>query len=227
MPNSQFYTALSDARYFRYLSASGNRRKALKLYRANISLSKEMYAIIGVFEVILRNSIDRHMSSQKGSIWLEEAVDVGGYLHTSVGCEDSFHSVQEAIHTLGIQYTHDRLIAKLTLGFWRYQFAAKEYAASGSTLLNIFVNRPFGTKQKDVLKKLIKINEVRNRIAHYEPLCFDGSLISTARIERRYSTVLELLEWLGCNPKRILYGIDGVPKSIEAIKSFNFDPAQL
>ena len=217
MPNSQFHTAISDLRYNRYLLACGNKRRALKLYRGNIALSKQIYAVIGVFEVILRNSIDRHMVAKKGALWLEDAVGVGGYLDINPGCKDSFHSVQEAIQSLATQYTHDRVIAKLTLGFWRYQFAAKEYAASGSTLLDIFINRPFGTKQKDVLKMLIKVNEIRNRIAHHEPICFDGNLISTAKTQRRYNTILELLAWLGCNPARILYGIDNVPKSIAVI----------
>lgn len=216
MPNSQLHTAISSPRYSRYLLACGSKHRALKLYRANIILSQQMYGLIGVFEVILRNSIDRHMTSRKRATWLEDAVDPGGYLDIS-DCADSFHAVHEAIYALGKQYTHDRLIAKLTLGFWRYQFAAKEYAASGSTLLKIFINRPFRVKQKDILKRLIKINEIRNRIAHHEPICFDGAQISTARTERRYHIILELLEWLGSNPKKILRGIDKVPKSILAV----------
>lgn len=217
MPNSQLHTAISDPRYGRYLSACSNKQKSLKLYRANIFLSKQLYAVIGMFEVVLRNSIDRHMIKQKGNFWLEEAVDPGGYLDINPGCEDSFHSVQEAIQGLSIRYTHDKLIAKMTLGFWRYQFAAKEYAASGSTLLSIFPKRPFGVKQKDIFKRLVKVNEIRNRIAHHEPICFDGNVISTARTQRRYDTMLELFTWLGCDTKKILYGIDYVPRSIAAI----------
>lgn len=180
-------------------------------------LSQRMYAVLGIFEVVLRNSIDRYMISEKGPLWLEDAVDVGGYLDLYPGCESSFHSVQEAIHSLGSEYTHDRLITSLTLGFWRYQFSTREYAASGNILLNIFINRPFGTKQKDILKKLIKINRIRNRIAHYEPICFKEDIISTSSIERTYKLILELLQWLGCNPSKILYGIDGVRKAITAI----------
>jgi hypothetical protein len=70
------------------------------------------------------------MVSQKGGTWLEDAVGPGGYLDISPGCEDSFHSVQEAIQGLAENYTHDRLIDKLTFGFWRYQFGKKEFAAS-------------------------------------------------------------------------------------------------
>ncbi|HEV2479513.1 MAG TPA: hypothetical protein VGS79_07605 [Puia sp.] len=217
MPNSQFHTAISAPRFNRYLAACNeNRRRAEKLYRVNLRLSQKIYAVNGLFEVILRNSIDRHFIRVKGPFWLEESVMPDGYLDTSAGCEDSFHAVQEAIHKLGPEYTHDGLIAKLTFGFWAYQFSKKEFAASGSTLLQIFPNRPHGVRQKDVFKNLIRINDTRNRIAHYEPICFDKSTgaISAFAIQRRYDLIIEMLHWLGCNPKRILYGVDTVQNSI-------------
>jgi hypothetical protein len=140
----------------------------------------------------------------------------GGYLDISTGCEDSFHAVQEAIHKLGLEYTHDSLIAKLTFGFWAYHFSKKEFAASGSTLLQIFPKRPHGVRQKDVFKNLIRINDTRNRIAHYEPICFDKStgIISSISIQRRYDLIVEILSWLGYDPKKLLFGIDGVQKTI-------------
>jgi hypothetical protein len=224
--NSQFYTAISQPRFLKYYAACGNsRRTALKLYRANIILSQKMYAIIGVFEIILRNSIDRHFAILKGNSWLEDAVQPGGYLDISVGCEESYHSIQESIHKLGLECTHDKLITKLSFGFWAYQFSKKDYAAAGSTLLEIFPNRPFGTNQRAVFKNLVKINEIRNRIAHYEPICFDKNtgIISTAFVSNRYNLVLELLHWLGCNPRRILYGIDSVKSGINAINHLSFN----
>lgn len=145
----------------------------------------------------------------------------------SPGCEDAFHNIQEGIYKLSENFTHDRLIAKLTFGFWTYQFAAKEFAAVGSTLLEIFPNRPFGTKQKTIFQNLIKINDIRNRIAHHEPICFDktSGAISTSYAEKRYNLIIELLYWLGCNPKKILYGIDGVQKAI--VKILEIRPSNL
>jgi hypothetical protein len=224
MPNSQFHTAISVTRFARYFSAcENNKRQALKLYRANIILSQKMYAVIGVFEIILRNSIDRHFIIRKGNNWLADAVQPDGYLDIAVGCEDAYHAIQEAIHKLGVHYTHDRLIAKLPFGFWTHQFAAKEYAAAGNSLLEIFPNRPFGTNQKKVFQNLIKINDIRNRIAHYEPICFDKTTgkISTSYAERRYLLILELLYWLGCNPGKILFGIDHVRNAVEVVRAFN------
>lgn len=221
MPNSQFHTAISSPRYLRYLHAAGNRRNALKLYRANIVLSQRMFAIIGILEIVLRNSIDRYMITMKGINWLEEAVAPGGFFEINPGCEYSYHTVREVIVKLGVNYTHDSLIANLSLGFWRYQFAPLQYTASGNTLLSIFVNQPQRVSQKDIFRLLAKVNETRNRIAHHEPICFHQNLISTTKIEKRYHTILQLLEWLGSDPKKILYGIDAVRKSIDIINSIH------
>jgi hypothetical protein len=220
MPNRQFHTAISESRFLRYSAAcEGNRRKAIQLYKANISLCKEMYTVIGVFEVILRNSIDRYFKLKKGDNWLVDAVQPGGFLDIAPGCENTFHNVQEAIFKLATNYTHDELIAKLTFGFWTYQFAIKEFSASGNILLEIFPNRPFGTKQKTVFKNLTKINDIRNRIAHHEPICFDKTTgnISINYTEKRYDLIKEMLYWLGCNPKNILFGIDRVQNATRKI----------
>lgn len=221
MSKNQFLSAVSAPRFNRYLNAcDNNKRKALKLYNLNILLAKNLYAVISVFEVALRNSINRHMSALHGSEWLAEAVQHGGYLDVGAGCEDSYHAVQEAIQMLGNRYSHDRLIAKLTLGFWRYHFAPKEFAASGSTLLAIFCNRPHGTKQKDILKSLIKINEIRNRIAHHEPICFEGNNISVHRAKRRYDTIIELMSWMGFDPAGLMRDIDVVGATVDKFSKF-------
>jgi hypothetical protein len=219
MPNSQFHTAISFPRFQRYLQASGNRDRALALYRANIALSQQLFAVIGVFEVILRNSIDRHMIAQQGNKWLENAVAPGGYFDISPGCEITYHSIQEAIHRMGIQYTHDGLITRLTFGFWTYLFSPKQFAAAGSSLLAVFPNRPFGTKQKTIFQNLVKINDLRNRIAHHEPICFEKDTISTNQTEKRYHLILESLNWLGCNPQQILSGIDRFDHSLSTIRT--------
>ncbi len=217
MPNNQLYTAVSSARFQRYLNAAGDIKRGMKLYRANILLSQKMYGIIGIFEIILRNSIDRYMITKKGGTWLEDSVKVGGCFYGQSGCEDTVESVTKAIKNLNSKYTHDNLISKLTLGFWTYQFATKEYAAANSNLLDIFINRDFGTRQKDIFKSLFKINDTRNRVAHYEPICFKENTINTDRTLRRYQLILELMGWLGCNNKKLFYGVNGVKSAIHKV----------
>ena len=221
MPNSQLHTAIPYPRFLKYLAFCGqDRKKALKLYRANLILSQKLYAVIGQFEIILRNSIDRHYRFRYGQDWMLDAVQPGGFLD-GAGCEASYHSIQEGFYSLKEKYSPDAMVSRLTFGFWTYQYSPKIFAAGGSFLLNTFPNRPFGTKQKDIFQSLFKINEIRNRVAHYEPLCFDVKTgqVSTTYPQKRYYLLIELLKWLGCNPKRILYGVDGVPKAIDTVNT--------
>lgn len=217
--NVHFHTAISEARFSKYLLYCGNNRlKASKLYRANLYLSQKLYAVIGIFEIVLRNSLDRHYKTRFGQEWLAGAVQYGGFLD-GPGTEDSYHSIQESIHRLNIKYNNDSLIAALSFGFWTYLFSEPVFVAGGSTLLNAFPNRPFGTNQKKIFKELFRVNEIRNRVAHYEPLCFDNKtgFISTAYPAKRYYLILDMLHWLGADPKKILYGIDGVQSAMKKI----------
>jgi hypothetical protein len=193
-------------------------RKASSLYKANIRLSQKLYVVIGIFEITLRNCIDNHFLRSKGPEWLANSVaEMHGYLNYP-GCEKSYHSVQEGIHQLNINYTHNCLLTSMSFGFWTHQFSRKEYAASGNTLLDIFINRPKGINQKVTLDNLRKINILRNRIAHYEPICFNEfGFISTAMTIKRYTLIKDLLHWLGYNPRHLFYGLDGVQKEIDFI----------
>jgi hypothetical protein len=220
VPNKQLHTAISSPRFTKYLTYCGNQGRALKLYRANLILSQKIYAVVGQFEVVLRNSIDRHYRSIHGEDWLADAVQPGGFLDNP-GCEDAYHSVQEGIYSLKEKYSQDTMVARLTFGFWTYQFSPRVFAAGGNTLLRIFPDRPFGTNQKKVFQELIRVNEIRNRIAHHEPICFDKKTVSISTIyaAKRYYLIIELLKWLGADPKKMLYGIDGVQKAMAFVDS--------
>jgi len=217
---SDFERLISTPRIAKYLSACGNNtRKAMTLYRANIRLSTEIFSILCLFEIALRNAIDRHYRVTLGNNWLFDAAQPGtGYLH-AVGCEKSLNSVENVITNLGVYYTHDKAIAELTFGFWTYQFASKEFAAAGSTLLQILPGRPFGTNHTKVFKKLTSINRIRNRIAHHEPICFGAPLsISAAYATQKYNQIMEVLQWMGVDTKAFLYGIDAFQQEKQCIE---------
>ena len=82
MSFNQYKIFLSCARLSKYrIACHGQEEKAMELYRANIKLSQELYAVLGQFEVVLRNQIDRHFSRLKGECWLEDGVSPGTAWH--------------------------------------------------------------------------------------------------------------------------------------------------
>ena len=129
-------------------------------------------------------------------------------------------NIQDVILKLGFAYNPDKAIAELTFGFWTYQFASKQFAAGGSTLLNIFPARPLGINHTGIFKKLSSINRIRNRIAHHEPICFGTPFsISTAYCNQKYSQLVDILRWMDIDTASLLYGVDHVPHEIAFIKS--------
>lgn len=196
----------------------------MELYRANLRLSQAIYSVLSMFEVVLRNKIDNHYKQIYSPIigtneWLLHAASPGGF-YDKPQCQNTKASILEAINNLRANYTHDKLLAELNFGFWRFQFASKEFMAAGSTLHRIFVNRPKGINHTDIFKKITFLNNIRNRIAHHEPICFDSNiLISIKYAFDHYKVVIELFHWLNINSSEIFYGVDNVQREIEFINN--------
>jgi hypothetical protein len=223
MKFSDYENAFSHPRLNRYLRAyQGKKNKALTAYRYNLKLSKEFYGVISVFEIVLRNSIDKHYQQQfNSSNWLLQESKSTGIFSNSVFSASNFETkkqINRAIQYLDKHYSHDRLVSSLSFGFWVYLFNAVPHRIAGQTLHKIFTNRPKGTLPKDIHTELLKIRDFRNRIAHQEPICFSSNHINTAYAEEIYQLILKYISWLGYNYDELLFGIDGVKKVIIKLK---------
>jgi hypothetical protein len=127
---------------------------------------------------------------------------------------------------LGTDYTHPKLVAKMDFGFWRYLFSRKQYRALGQNLLNIFPAKPSSSliiqyNQIYVFNELAKINQIRNRIAHHEPICFRPSfpIINTTYVRQHYHLILQLFQWMAIDEAALLYGIDHILSICNTIDS--------
>ena len=63
-------------------------------------------------------------------------------------------------------------MAELGFGFWRYLFSDHQYRAAGQTLLHIFPSKPISSRTIQynanfIFGELARINDLRNRIAHW------------------------------------------------------------
>jgi len=198
-----FEKLISKPRFERYLLACQNDPiLAIELYRNNIQKSKEMYTLLSIFEIILRNKIDEHYQSKYlheigNENWLKFAASKNGF-YNHLQTLKTKESIVKGINGLGNNYSHNKLIAELNFGFWRFQFAPKEFRAAGSSLHHIFINRPKGTNHTTIFNKLRLINNIRNRIAHYEPICFDsrGNKVSAFYLQLHQNQIFELLDWM-------------------------------
>lgn len=193
----------------------------MTLYRYNIKLSQELLAVIGCFEVALRNKINNQFLSQYGNDWLKMFILPGGIFHSKVDVKTTSNIITKAYNELirNNSYCHGKLLSKMEFGVWKYMFSNVQYSLTGQTLLRIFPNKPISnrTHQYDnsyIYRELNYINRLRNRIAHHEPICFGTQArrnsIDTSYALNRYHRILILLDWLDIDGKALLYGLGDV-----------------
>ena len=218
MEFSDFEKVMTPARIGRYVRAcGGDTQKAIALYHLNLRISQELFLVISCFEVALRNAIDTHCCGHLGEGWLKASIEPGGVFFRDRNCRNTATSIHDALLKLRDQYVHDKLVAELGFGFWRYQFAAHQYRATGRVLLRIFPGKPSSSATAQynatyVFNRLALINELRNRIAHHEPICFvrGRALTSSWTIREAYAAICELFAWMQVESMRPLFGMDQV-----------------
>ena len=208
----------SVPRMRKYLNAcAGNKQKAMQLYRYNVRLCQRFYGALNLFEVMLRNAINEHYASYySDSDWIVNQADTGKLLEYN---KDEIRQTEAGYRRRGI-YNNDKMVASLTMGFWTKLFSKKRYKRGGKTLLQIFPNKRKGKNQADVYKDLTHIREFRNRIAHHEPICFDGSgNISTAFARRHYQLICEYIGYIGQDPDNVIQWVEKPDEVLNKIDS--------
>lgn len=224
-----FERVLSRERVRRYvLACRNNKRKAMILYRYNLKLSKEMFAIISCFEVALRNKIDIEMRKHYGNDWLRDTILPGGIFYCDTKVEKTRAIIEDAYNELKAAglYSHSKLITKMFFGIWKYLFNNVQFALTGRCLLGVFPKKPkssptFNVNNSYIFYKLDKINDLRNRIAHHESICFKHpDSIDIQVVKECYDNIMMLFDWMDVDHKKLLYGLDHIGELLRKIKNF-------
>ena len=189
-------SSLHPARMEPYLVETGrNRKKALALYRWHLDLTAAVQTILGVTEVILRNSIDRELQiwnakqdPSKTSWLLEEPASPLRSLTQGkrVQALHRAHNVQNARlphHPRHNQpVTHDDVLAQIMFGMWKDILPNHMPNANPNNQGNInritlwtdavskafpHINDPDGSI---TFWRVAHLHDLRNRVSHMEPL---------------------------------------------------------
>ena len=221
-----FERFFSQKRVSRYVQACGSdTRKAMTLYRYNLRLAQELFTIISCFEVSLRNAIDEKLVPILGSEWLKDSVMPGG-IFTTPKLKKTYNTIIYSYNKLDSQgeYSHSKLIASMDFGMWKYMFSPLQYQLTHQSLLGIFPYKIRSTPSCHInhtyfFNELDKVNTLRNRIAHHEPVCFylQDPVIDTTHIMTEYQKIQTLFAWMGIDSQSMLYGLDHVQKVCDKI----------
>lgn len=219
MKYQEFEKIFSKKRMEKYAHAyNGDTRKAMTLYRYNLKLSQEMFTLISCFEVALRNKIDHQMTIQFGDEWLHKFVMPKGVFYSDKRVDKTKKIITNAYNELQNNgtYSHSKLLASMEFGVWKYLYSNAHYRLTGRVLLKVFPNKPrsSATEQYDnnyIFHELNYINNIRNRIAHHEPICFgkNGGIDTTYALTH-YARMLTLFKWMNIDAPSLLYGIDHI-----------------
>lgn len=220
MKFNDFESALSTQRLQRYIDAcNGDSRKAMTLYRYNLRLSQEMFTLVSCFEVTLRNAIDKHLTLSLGADWLKDSFQSGGIFDTPrlMRTSNIIRGGYNRLREEGKPYTHAGLLSEMEFGVWKHMFSREQFAATGRTLLRVFPYKPTSTPTMQynhtyMFNELDKVNTLRNRIAHHEPVCFalGASVVDTSYIRTQHERLHRLFAWMGFDSGSMLYGLDHV-----------------
>jgi len=212
-----FENVLSIPRIGRYKSVcGGDEQKSLELYLLNVELSKDFYALLGLFEIALRNAVNKHYKevfSDEDWIINQERKGFFPPERKNISAEYSKLAITNS-------YTHGKLIAALTFGVWTEMFSTHCFGRGGRTLLKIFPNRPKGVNQKIIHKELKEIKTFRNKLAHHEPICFVENKISCEYAENILEKTLKYFAFLGV-PENVLCKFNKTESNLQKLKAFN------
>jgi hypothetical protein len=187
-----FDKLFSTPRMASYKKLSSSLEQAEKLYHWNILLSAAMYECLVLVEVALRNSIDRQLryinqtlkdpdGVKHSSDWLNDP----NYVINISMAKDAIALAKERAYRQTKQPTQDDILAQMTFGNWRYILPSQSKR-------NFAKNRIWEEGVKDAFNfdnyslqrlahDLKDLNNVRNRIAHAEPLIVDSYTKNTMR----------------------------------------------
>lgn len=179
-------SAISKPRLGPYLSVANNGiRDALRLYQWNIDLSGAVYEALHVFEVFLRNRIDRQLSTWNAgqtdpatgephsTDWL---VDPARLLRRLVGPNITKATEQARFALRGPRHRarvvgHPDIVAQLTFGTWRFLLPDRDPGRQRLWADSIHAAFPhLPSEPATLVSKVDGIYRLRNRIAHLEPL---------------------------------------------------------
>ena len=226
---SEFERVISPKRMERYLKAmNGDTRKAMTLYRCNLHLSQEMFTIVSCFEIALRNSIDRRLVPIFGSDWLRDSVLPGGIFYDDTRLDETKRIICKSYSRLmrNDNYSHSKLIAEMEFGVWKYMYSPLQFRLTKQCLLKVFPNKPKSSSiiqynNSYIYNELDKVNSLRNRIAHHEPVCFrhKNPIVDTSYILNEYQKIQTLFSWMEIDARSMLYGLDHVHNVCARINS--------
>lgn len=158
--------AIGRERLTAYTEVTTTHRDTLALYQVNGQLSKHIHEAISGFEVVLRNKISHSIATYYGR---EDWYRCRNFkMKVTKTRRDNIQEVRRRLKFDRRDERPGRIIAGLTFHFWVSMHEKKYRDLIWTPHLHKIW--PRGENLKRIHKDLFKTRDLRNRIAHHEPI---------------------------------------------------------
>ena len=224
---------------YRHFFSANTDAEVFGLYRWNEAVSMHMFKVLSLTEIAIRNQFHKALSARYGVAGGPFSKDWYGYLKLGTKSSEAIKKIthkRRGGNFIPIRPTPtpDDVVSKLTFGFWTHlldvEFDTFNTPVVWSTLLpNVVVGHrqrkdtTYWSQQRHqdaIFARLDFCNNLRNRIAHHEPIWKAGKLMeerrdrpgappigvvemapatiqdAIGRLSLSYDRVLELLGWM-------------------------------
>jgi hypothetical protein len=188
--------ALSPERLGHYAEIiSSDRVRQLELYVWNSALSGALYTPIQGLEIVARNFFHHELSNHYGDEWYNNTKIKFIYPY-----QQKLAQAKETLKKENKSFTPSNIISSLSFGFWVGLLTSKyETSLWRTSLYKAFANKPaMPFLRKSVYHDFNLIRNLRNRIAHHEP-------ILRPDLSHHNSRIIKMIGWF-C--KETAYWID-------------------
>lgn len=179
----------SAPRFATYLGEkNGHRVEALELYKWNLEISCAFFVPLQVCEVSIRNAISEAIELTYGANWpYEQSFEI------SLANPKNAYSPRRNLLENRKLPTTGKIVAELKFVFWERMFTARHDQPIWNSHLRAALPNTDAQKSVQLLRReafdaLKAIRDLRNRIAHHEP-------IFRRNLQEEYDRVKEVVGW--------------------------------
>lgn len=160
-------TVITPERFHPYRVGASNFEDALDLYRKNLLTTGALVRWVSFAEVAIRNAVCQQLSYHFCEV--ENIFDSLEPLLTKEG-KETLKSARKNLSKVGLEPTASRIVTELPFGFWKYLFSSRYEATLWTPVLRqAFPKVP--TQSRSLVADAIQhIADLRNRLAHNEPV---------------------------------------------------------
>ena len=169
--NDLLIDVLTRKRLTSYLEACDqNDSRALELYKWNAELAAAFFYLLGIVEVVVRNSIDREMQTFNVTLgnqgeWFDDLTD-------RIDDDSNFkvRKIKARLVSNRRSLSHGNIMSELDFGFWRSFLSRKYKDTLWRTALRFAFPHAPSRQPEYIFARVRHLHVLRNRIAHHEPI---------------------------------------------------------